>query len=544
MFKRLAFPAWLALCALAVAISPDLPPYLAQDAAPASAGSNWAASKPGDWVEYAMADGPGLRLEVAEVKEDLITYRHIVPVSGGEPLVRTHSRKASEIRPVFQPAPGAALSRGAAVFEVGGAKLNCEATTWTAGSGQETATGAVWYCNQVPCGGLVKQVTNGKDTMWLTGFARGPEVQSQPQPQPQPQPKGQDFGEAITLEVPAGIRKEMEDQAVAITRLRVYFDEAAANQDGAALEFEDLHTEVPVIFAAFLGERCDRVLNYADFMSRNGRYVDLAFQIKTLPAKLEAMKVQVEHSHIQGDTDTVVSTFDVPRPEPGEPWNDLRLRGARPGVNRYRLVVSYTNSLKETTTYRGFSHWVFVQAPPMFEFTHTAGITASARRAGSTTLLSAEIRLDAAFLLHHGLRAQDCSLRLVRRGKREMRVDGLSPEVRRVLEKERAPLGWQELGRGPLSAPGIVGVDRAVVEDSFARLTFRHVINASSATLPLDEDWEYRFELLHTGMVEPLAVWEARVRLKVSTEADIDRAKLVVTGSAIAAPVEASFVRK
>lgn len=514
--------------------------------APVASGT-WAQAKAGDWVEYAMADGPGLRLEVVEVKEGQVTYRHIIPRAGGEPLVRVHTRKPEEIRPVFSAAPGAAITRREASIEIAGQSLNCEVLSWTAGGGNETSKGEVWTSAQVPCGGLVKQVTDGKDTMWLTGFGRDSAKPEKPEPELRPDhpPKlvTREYGDAIALDVPARIKKEMEDQAVAITRLRVYFSEGST-QDGASLEFEDMHTEVPVIFAAFLGERCDKVLAYGDYSARPGRYVDLAFQIKTLPAKLAGMKVKVEHSHVQGDTETVLTAFDVPVPDAGDPWNDMRLRGARPGVNRYRLVVSYTNAQKETTTYRGFSHWVIVQAPPMFEFTHTATATATARKAGGTTLLQADVRWDASFVLHHGLKAQDCSLRVVKRGKRDLRLDGLSPEVRRVIEKERPSAGWHEVGRGPLINPGIPGLERTVVEESFVTLSFRHVLSLTAKALPLDDAWEYRFELMHSGMSEPLAVWEASAKLKIAAENEIDRARLGVNGSRLPAPLDVPLSRR
>jgi hypothetical protein len=256
------------------------------------------------------------------------------------------------------------------------------------------------------------------------------------------------------------------------------------------------------------------------------------------------MKVQVEHSHVQGETETIVSTFDVPTPDEGDPWNDLRLRGARPGVNRYRLVVSYTNSAKETTTYKGFSHWVLVQAPPMTEFSHTAAASASVSKVGKSQLIAAEVRFDAAFMLHSGLKAEDCSLRVMRRGMRELNMEKLSPEVRRVLEKERAPLGWHEVGRGLLGKADIPGLDKVAVEEGMVAIKFRHVINASATTLPLKEEWEYRFELIHKGLAEPLATWGGSVKLKIESEADLASAKLHVTGTELPAPLAVGITRK
>jgi hypothetical protein len=54
-----------------------------------------------------------------------------------------------------------------AEYEVGGVTVDCDTASWVQSDG---TTQAVWYSKDVACGGVVKQTTNGKDMVWLTGF--------------------------------------------------------------------------------------------------------------------------------------------------------------------------------------------------------------------------------------------------------------------------------------------------------------------------------------------------------------------------------------
>jgi hypothetical protein len=62
--------------------------------------------------------------------------------------------------------------------------------------------------------------------------------------------------------------------------------------------------------------------------------------------------------------------------------------------------------------------------------------------------------------------------------------------------------------------------------------------------LPVTEDWEYRFELLHTQSARPLATWTAKIDLKVSSPADINKAKLRIAATGLEEPLEVAFERK
>jgi hypothetical protein len=131
-------------------------------------------------------------------------------------------------------------------------------------------------------------------------------------------------------------------------------------------------------------------------------------------------------------------------------------------------------------------------------------------------------------VLHHGLKPEDCTLRISRRGQREINLDALPPDVRRAVAKDAVPPGWQELGRCELTVGMIQGRKAVTVEDSFVKITFSHGFAAGSNVLPATEEWEYSFELHHKDSARPLATWNNSIKLKVAKPADIDTVKLRV----------------
>lgn len=389
----------------------------------------------------------------------------------------------------------------------------------------------------------------GKCLLLLLGIALAHSTLAQdapkPEPKPVPSPEAKteaEYGDPLTMALPEKVRKEMLDQGVAITRLRVYFD--ANKEDGLSVEYEGMRTEVPVIFAGFKPDECDREVPYSVWKAREGHFIDLAMEIKTLPAVLTDMQVKVEHTHFTGDVETVLNTFDVAVPEPGDPWDSLRFRGSKPGINRFTLLISYKNSAGLVTSHRGFSHWVVVQAPPMFEFAHTAAVTATRQKAGDATLMHADVRFDATFVLHQGLKAEDCSIRVSRKGDRSLNLSRVSPDMRRLIQKEKSPPGWQELGRVPVTTGKLMGRDFCKVVDGKLIVSFTHALQASSETLPLGEHWEYRFELFHKDSPVALATWLGDIDLDVASAEAINTAVIKASGSAISKQEEAKFVAK
>lgn len=514
----------------------------------AKGANTWAASKTGDWVEYRLSTGQTVRYEVISVAEAGVTYARVTRGTDGTEIARNETTRAANACPM-QGKPGAGARWETQPYAMAGQSLACLVASWVV----DGSNGAIWYHAEVPCGGIVKTTTDNTDSVWLTAYSRNGTVHTvqaptpEPKPEPKPEPRqpkvADEYGAPLTMALPEKVRQEMLDQGVAITRMRVYFTEGNT-EDGISVEYEGMRTEVPVIFAGFKAEECDREVPYDVWKTRDGHFVDLAMEIKTLPSVLTNMKVKVEHSHFNGDVETVLNTFDVVVPDQGDPWDSLRFRGSRPGVNRFTMLVSYTNSAGLTTAHRGFSHWVVVQAPPMFEFNHRAAVTATRAKAGETTLLSAEVRFDATFTLHQGLKPQDCSIRVSRKGERSLNLGKLSPAMRRLIQKEKTPPGWQELGRVAVNEGTLNGRPFCVVKDGALEIQFTHGLQASSETLPLGEHWEYRFELFHKESPVPLATWMGDVDLDIANADAINSATIKVNGSAIKKPIEAAFAAK
>lgn len=508
-------------------------------------GTTWSQTRPGDSATYRLIGGTSVRYELTSIDEK--GHFKVVLTEFNSSGVST---KRDEINCTADNAPAVAHPRspdGATVgwttdtLSFAGQDLDCEICTWS----DTNSAGEKYFSADVPCGGAVKLTLKSEAIAWLVSYTRDGETVSEPDPDREPLPDVlAGYGDPIAMGLPEKVRKQMQDQGTAITRMRLYFNDDAAAEDGVSLEYEGMYTEVPIIYAAFDTERCDKSLSYKDWLARDGRFVDLGFDIKTRPKTLKGMQVKIEHSHLQGETETTLSTFEISRPEPGDPWESLRLRGARPGINRYTLIVTYTDSKNQQSEQRGFSHWVIVAAPPMFEFTNQATGVATQMQAGGLTLLDAEVRLDGSFLLHHGLDAADCTLRISKRGKREFNLESLPPDVRRAIERDATPLGWQELGRCELNGGKIGGRRAATVEDSFVKITFKHAFAAASNVLPVTEDWEYRFELHHRGTHQALATWSANISLKINRPDEIGKAKLKVTATGMSEPLLVPFEKK
>src|SRR5690606_38945067 len=117
-----------------------------------------------------------------------------------------------------------------------------------------------------------------------------------------------------------------------------------------------------------------------------------------------------------------------------------------------------------------------------------------------------------------GLKADDCTLRITRKGKREMDLSSLPAELRRAIDKEAVPPGWQEVARVKFAEGKLAGTTVVDVEGDFVRVSFGHSFAASAAVLPVTDQWEYRFELLHKDSAAPLASWTVNVDLSIGRE--------------------------
>ncbi|MCC6575211.1 MAG: hypothetical protein IT462_15650 [Planctomycetes bacterium] len=361
-------------------------------------------------------------------------------------------------------------------------------------------------------------------------------------PPVRPAPPTRSFGPSLTMPLPEEIRALRRDEGVAITRLALLFD-AKRNKDGIEVEYEGMRTEVPIIYAAFDGKRCDQELSYETWLAREGRGVDLSFTVKTMPDKLEDFTVVLEHLHYQGLVETRLSRFKAIDVELGKPFA-LRVQGSKPGVNRYRLWVSYKDGGGKVTEQAGFSHWLIVQSPPMFEFTPEAACIATYRQAGENTVIEADTTFSAAFILHHGLSPKDCTVRVSRRGKREMDLSRLAPEVRRVVADDKHAQGWQEVQRAAVDGAGKGALKLWRDEGGFVKASYRHSLSATSAVLPLSDVWEYRFELLYGKSGQLLATWFFNAELKIASDAAIKTAQVKLTWTGKTDALAVSLVEK
>ncbi|MCF6228881.1 MAG: hypothetical protein L3J82_09540 [Planctomycetes bacterium] len=377
-----------------------------------------------------------------------------------------------------------------------------------------------------------------------------PTPEPKPTPAPEPEPKESDgpessftdpfeHGQPLTMKVPEKIKQAMIDQGKDATRLRVYFEEDKKDV-GIKVEYGDESTEIPVIFAAFVKDRCDCELPYNIWSTRKNGFVDLTFDVKSRPTKLDNLGVEIIHTHLIGETENEIAIFEVPVPEGDNPWEDMRLPGAKPGINRYTLRLTYKQGEK-TTIVKGFSHWVIVQAPPMFSFKNGVECEATRKSINGQTTLSSVVSFTGSFRLHDGLSVDEMFLRITRKGRRNVNLRGLSPDMRRMVAKEKAAAGWQEVGRSRLTEGQITGLQNIEIDGQDVSFSFQHSLAITSRVLPLLEDWEYRFELLHKNATKPIAVWSGKIDLHIKEASKIAAAEMTVSTTGMSKPMVVKF---
>ncbi|MCA8947028.1 MAG: hypothetical protein KDB29_12425, partial [Planctomycetes bacterium] len=133
-------------------------------------GNTWADSKVGDFVEYTLGPGPRVKFSVTAVSETGdITFDHIIFNDKGEEVANNSRTRAPAKAPMQGRVPDSIpVTWGAAEYSVGDITLSCTTATWA----KEGSTGAIWFCKDLPCGGIVKTSTDGEDSVWLTSFSR------------------------------------------------------------------------------------------------------------------------------------------------------------------------------------------------------------------------------------------------------------------------------------------------------------------------------------------------------------------------------------
>lgn len=130
--------------------------------------NTWKVAKKGDWVEYTLSFGPKVRFEVLnEPGGGKVKYKHqMFDAAGKETSSKEFEKDWNAIRLQATPSPRAEVTWREAETELCGHKLKCKIASWQVGK----VVDEVWYSVDVPCGGVVKQTSDGKDTVIMTGF--------------------------------------------------------------------------------------------------------------------------------------------------------------------------------------------------------------------------------------------------------------------------------------------------------------------------------------------------------------------------------------
>jgi hypothetical protein len=532
--------------------------------------NTWSTTVVSDSVTYSLSLGGSYTLDATKLEDGNLTVKRTSYAPERDPVVAESTKVRGQHRmPLRLPAARVEWRNEDLAF--GEATLSCQVANWMVGDTEYEA----WYSVGVPCGGVVKQSSSGNTHIELTAYTlknkqyssaatSEPETEPEPEPETTPEPETApetapepetepepaedsarsepfEHGAPLTMKVPEKIRKAMIDQGKDATRLRVYFEEGK-DDNGLKIEYGDNVTEVPVIFAAFIKERCDREVPFNIWSTRETAFIDLAFDIKSMPMNLNKLEVEIVHAHISGETETELGSFQVPVPETGNPWEAMRIPGSLPGINRYTLRLTYTQG-EETTTVNGFSHWVIVQAPPMFGFENGVECEASRSSAKDQTSLQATTTFHGNFFLHAGLNPDDLFLRITRKGRRNVNLNGLTPDLRRIVAKEEAAAGWQEVGRTRLTEGNIPGLESVNIDGLNVDIRFTHSLAVTSRVLPLLEDWEYRFALNHQDAAKPIAVWSGKIDLHIKDSTRIASAEMVISTTGMKKPLMVGFKR-
>jgi phage tail tube protein FII len=129
--------------------------------------NTWLEAKEGDWAEYTMMAGQRVRFEIKKVTQSRITYQHtMIDTEGKETLSREMNREPKALRPLGRLPHQLDVDWSKGQVKMGSLEIDCQIASWISGSTSQ----AVWYSSLVPCGGMVRQVLDGRVTVWLSAF--------------------------------------------------------------------------------------------------------------------------------------------------------------------------------------------------------------------------------------------------------------------------------------------------------------------------------------------------------------------------------------
>jgi hypothetical protein len=134
--------------------------------------NTWQSTHKGDWVTYSIGGSISTRYEVTGVDPGpKITYKFENFDSNGNTLLSKQYTKDWKVIKLNGRLPHKLeVKWDKAEYEVGGVTVECDTASWEQTDAGILTTQSVWYSKDVACGGVVKQTTNGKDMVWLTGF--------------------------------------------------------------------------------------------------------------------------------------------------------------------------------------------------------------------------------------------------------------------------------------------------------------------------------------------------------------------------------------
>ena len=141
----------------------------------ASGWNTWKTAAEGDWIQYSISGIVGSRQEVTKVAGDNVTYTHkTLDKDGNVTSSNEFTRRWDKIKVQSKLPYGddMLVTWTEVEVEIGGKKVTCDVASWNQGKGADAAATEVYYSKDVPCGGIVKTVTNGNAIAWVTAFKK------------------------------------------------------------------------------------------------------------------------------------------------------------------------------------------------------------------------------------------------------------------------------------------------------------------------------------------------------------------------------------
>ena len=143
--------------------------------------NTWKTAEKGDWVEYSIGGFVKVRQEVKKADNGKITYEHATFDGKGKETSRKELTKdwaSIKMQGKLPYKKENQVEWKEETLDLEGVKLKCDVAEWALGG----VVAQIYYCKDVPCGGIVKTTSGGKDSVWLTGFhtSKSGEVKEDP----------------------------------------------------------------------------------------------------------------------------------------------------------------------------------------------------------------------------------------------------------------------------------------------------------------------------------------------------------------------------